>query len=118
MPLVPVLLAAGLLLAAPESARAHSLLVEASPAPNAALARPPARVALRFNNRIEKRLSRIDLVDARGTARALTIEAGGAPDRLEAAAPPLEVGSWRLQWQVLSTDGHVVSGGFPFRITP
>ncbi len=118
MSLASLFLAAGLLLAAPDPARSHSLLLEASPAPNAVLAAPPALVALRFNNRIEKRLSGIRLLDVQGAARVLAVRPDGPPDRLEAAAPPLQAGSWRLEWHVLSMDGHVVSGGFPFRIAP
>jgi len=74
---------------------------------------------LRFNNRIEKNLSRIRLVDDRGHARTLALTlADGAPDRLTAVASPLIPGAYRLEWQVLSTDGHVVRGGFSFRVVP
>ena len=107
---------ASLLLAAVLPAGAHSLLLESSPAANAVLAEPPAEVALRFNNRIEKRLSRLQLIDAHGEARPLAVRVDGPPDRVEAAVPPLGPGPWRLEWHVLSTDGHVVSGAFPFRI--
>jgi methionine-rich copper-binding protein CopC len=42
--------------------------------------------------------------------------ADGPAERLTAALPPLAVGSWRVEWQVLSTDGHIVRGSFSFRI--
>jgi methionine-rich copper-binding protein CopC len=32
--------------------------------------------------------------------------------------PPLAPGRWRVQWQVLSTDGHVVSGRYEFQLAP
>jgi methionine-rich copper-binding protein CopC len=111
------MLAAGpLLLAALGPAGAHSLLLESSPPANAVLAAAPAGVALRFNNRIEKRLARLRLVDGRGQAYPLAVRADGPPDRLEAPAPALGPGRWRLEWSVLSTDGHVVRGSLPFRI--
>jgi methionine-rich copper-binding protein CopC len=44
--------------------------------------------------------------------------ADGAADRLIAAVPALAPGTWRVEWQVLSTDGHIVSGGFSFRVAP
>jgi len=113
------LTAGALLLMAAGVAPAHSLLLESTPAAGADVARPPARVALRFNNRIEKRLSRIRLVDERGQGQALAVTQGeGAPDALTAPLPPLSPGTYRVEWRVLSTDGHVVDGRFRFRVTP
>jgi methionine-rich copper-binding protein CopC len=112
-------LAAGALLLGPAvPATAHSLLLEATPAPGAVLAAPPTRVSLRFNNRVEKRLSRVRLVDGRGEAHDLPVRAEGPVDRLESPLPALGAGRWRLDWHVLSTDGHVVSGSVPFRVEP
>jgi copper resistance protein C len=101
------------------SAGAHSLLLESVPAPCAALTAPPRELMLRFNNRIEKSLSRVRLVDVGGIDRPLVVTVGaGPPDRLTAALPSLGPGRWRVEWQVLSTDGHVVSGRFDFTLTP
>ena len=98
------------------AALAHSLLLEASPAPDAVLVMPPDRVTLRFNNRIEKKLSRLTLVSERGSTRPLALTLGGAPDQLGAPLPPLDAGQWRLDWSVLSTDGHLVTGRYSFRV--
>lgn len=112
-------LAAALALVAAGPVAAHSLLLESAPAANATLTSPPRQLALRFNNRIEKSLSRVRLLDARGVAQPLVVAADGGPaDRLTAAVPPLAPGAWRVEWQVLSTDGHVVSGRFEFRLAP
>jgi copper resistance protein C len=105
-----------LVLGAAFPAAAHSLLLESSPAANTVLTEPPPRVALRFNNRIEKRLSRLRLVDGKGEGRDLAVQPDGPPDRVEAPVPALGPGPWRLEWHVLSTDGHVVSGALPFRV--
>lgn len=113
------LAAAGLMLALFTAAAAHSLLLESSPAAGAVTAGSPAVISLVFNNRIEKRLCRLRLVDDGGQARTLTIKADGPADRLEAAAPAgLSPGSWRVEWVVMSADGHVVSGTFAFRVGP
>ena len=107
---------AAVLLVAPPAV-AHSLLLESSPAAEATLATLPPHLTLRFNNRIEKRLSRINLLNERGTPQPLTIVvAEGGADRLTAVVPPLEPGAYRVEWHVLSTDGHVVSGSFGFRL--
>jgi methionine-rich copper-binding protein CopC len=106
---------AALLVAGPASA--HSLLLESAPAANATVAGSPERITLRFNNRIEKRLCRVRLVDGAGGTRALDVRAAdGSADELVASVPSLSPGRYRVEWQVFSTDGHVVSGFFPFRI--
>ena len=115
-----ILVVAVVVLAAWTPADAHSLLLASSPAANAVLTAPPPYVTLRFNNRIEKRLSRVRLVDEHGTvAMAPTVhDAGAAAEALVAAVPPLTPGAWRVEWQVFSTDGHVVSGSYQFRLAP
>jgi copper resistance protein C len=113
-------LATGLVsLALTGSAAAHSLLLESSPAAGATLASTPGQLVLRFNNRIEKSLSRVRLLDDRGGAQPLVIQVGaGSAERVIATMPSLTPGAWRVEWQVLSTDGHVVSGRFDFRVAP
>jgi methionine-rich copper-binding protein CopC len=106
-----------LLLAA--NTEAHSLLLESSPAAGATLSEGPPQISLRFNNRIEKTLSSIRVLDERGASRPATVlVSDGAADRLTATVSALTAGAWRVEWQVLSTDGHIVSGNFSFRVTP
>jgi methionine-rich copper-binding protein CopC len=97
-------------------AAAHSLLLESSPSAGTVVDAGPRTLALRFNNRIEKRLSRIRLVDDRGEARDLPVATDGAADRLTASLPDVRPGRYRVEWQVLSTDGHVVTGRYSFTI--
>ena len=99
------------------AAQAHSLLLSSVPPAGAVVNGAPV-VTLRFNNRIEKKLSRIRLAPPRGEAQALTVRADGAVDALEAPLPPLAAGRYRVDWRVLSTDGHVVSGTFAFSVSP
>jgi methionine-rich copper-binding protein CopC len=94
-------------------------LLESAPAAGATLSSLPDTLMLRFNNRIEKPLSRVSLVDAAGVKRSLVLKAdAGSADRLVAGLPPLTPGTWRVEWQVLSTDGHVVAGRFEFKVAP
>jgi methionine-rich copper-binding protein CopC len=112
------LIAASVLVAAGPSS-AHSLLLESSPAAGAVVAVPPDRITLTFNNRIEKPLSKIRLVETRGQVRDLAVVVvDGPPERLTVTVPRLAPGDYRVEWQVLSTDGHVVSGRFSFRFRP
>ena len=111
---LPVVLLALLLCTAP--ALAHSLLLESTPAANSTIDASPRELRLRFNNRIEKRLSRLRLVDDRGAARDLPVAEDGAADWLTAGLPTVAPGRYRVEWQVLSTDGHVVTGRFTFTV--
>ena len=120
MSVLPYLALAGLaaLVIAPVAA-AHSLLLESTPAAGSTLPAAPRELRLRFNNRIEKPLSRVRLLDDRGGVQTLAVASDGAPaDSLTAGLPALAPGRWRVEWQVLSTDGHVVSGRFDFQIAP
>lgn len=113
------LILAGVVLAGATPAAAHSLLLASTPAANAQLTASPPYVVLRFNNRIEKSLSGVRVLDARGVAQPLVVNvAAGSADRLVATVPPLAPGAWTILWQVLSTDGHVVTGRLEFRVGP
>ena len=103
-----------LLCAAPASG--HSLLLESSPPMNGTVTSAPNELSLRFNNRIEKRLSRLRLVNERGEAHDLPVASDGPADRLSAPLAASEPGRYRVEWQVLSTDGHVVGGRFSFTV--
>jgi methionine-rich copper-binding protein CopC len=107
-------------LAGAEPVVAHSLLLGATPTPDVVLTASPLQVRLRFNNRIEKRLSRVRLVDERGAVAAALIDSRDdtPADSVVARVPPLAAGAWRVEWQVFSTDGHVVSGTYGFRLAP
>ncbi len=96
---------------------AHSLLLSSDPGVDAVVSGLPA-VRLHFNNRIEKKLCRIRLIVPGGEARVLPVRTDGAVDALEAVLPPLAAGRYRVEWRVLSTDGHVVSGTFAFSVSP
>lgn len=112
-----LLLASALVLGFAPTGHAHSLLLSSAPSAGSVVDGATA-VTLRFNNRIEKKLSQIRLVSPGGEAHALALRAEGAVDALEAALPPLIPGRYRVDWRVLSTDGHVVSGTFAFTVSP
>jgi methionine-rich copper-binding protein CopC len=118
--LAALLAASGAVLVLATSAAAHSLLLGSTPAPGAVVTTSPPHVTLRFNNRIETRLSRVRLVDERGRVAAAPVatRASASPQTLEAVVPPLLPGLWRVEWQVFSADGHTVSGSYAFRLAP
>ncbi len=94
----------------------HALLLESSPRPDEAVPSRLSRVVLRFNSRIEKALSKVSLVDRQGRRVLLRVSGEGEPDQVIAPLPTLAPGAYVLEWQVLSVDGHLTRGSFPFRV--
>jgi methionine-rich copper-binding protein CopC len=104
----------------PGMAAAHAVLVKSSPARRAALSVPPSRVELTFNERLEPAYSTVS-VAASDNAR---VDDGNVvvgpedPRRLSVGLAALRPGTYTVKFRVLSVDGHVVEGTFPFEIRP
>jgi methionine-rich copper-binding protein CopC len=115
-----VTLAIALALLLPEIAGAHAVLVKSSPARRAVLAAPPTRVELTFNERLEPAYSTVS-VWAAGDVRVDDGKIVIAPDnprRVSVGLPALKHGNYTVKYRVLSVDGHVVEGAYPFEIRP
>lgn len=102
-------------------AAAHAIVLESVPARDAVLERGPERVILRFNSKIEKRLSRVTLGAGEGTPSPVSIASDGAggdqPDRLVVPLRALPPGGYVLRYKVLSADGHITEGALRFTVT-
>jgi methionine-rich copper-binding protein CopC len=102
----------------PTDAGAHAVLVRSSPPARASLARPPERVQLWFNERLEPAYSRVSVWDRGGQQ----VDAGdaaidpGEPTRLVVGLIPLAAGTYTVKFRVLSVDGHLVESEFPFTV--
>jgi methionine-rich copper-binding protein CopC len=108
-------------LCAPPAA-AHAIVLESTPARDAVLDRAPDHSVLRFNGKIEKKLSRVTLAAGREAPRPLPIATEGSddaerPDRLVIPLPPLQPGPYTLRYKVLSADGHITEGLLRFTVT-
>lgn len=108
----------GLLVGSAGPARAHAIVLEASPAHEAVLLAAPGRIVLRFNSRIEHALSRVTIET--GTGRAVALPVAGATDqdaaRLVVPLSPLAPGIYIVRYRVLAADGHVTEGALRFTI--
>jgi len=109
-----------LLLACPMPARGHAIVLESSPTHDATLARPPERIVLRFNSKIEQRLTRVTLTAGDGAVVPVPIAVQGpevaAQDRLVIPLRPLGPGTYVLRYRVLATDGHITEGALRFTV--
>lgn len=98
---------------------AHPILLASTPEAGSVVSQAPARVVLRFNNRVEKALCRVALVARGGRATALDVATGeGGDAEVVAAMPAIQPGTYKVEWRALSADGHFVSGSFSFRLAP
>jgi methionine-rich copper-binding protein CopC len=95
---------------------AHAILMESSPKINSTITGPDVDITLRFNVRIDGGRSRVLLVAPDGTSSALTLAKQDKPDILHMRASGLKPGSYKLQWKVLASDGHMSNGDVPFTV--
>lgn len=93
-------------------------MLEASPAHDAVLATPPARIVLRFNSKIEHALSRVTIETAAGRPVALPVARATGEDAARLVVPlsPLVPGVYIVRYRVLAADGHVTEGALRFTI--
>lgn len=126
MKITPLLatLALALSLGLPATALAHPKLLSASPAANATVG-ATKRVTLNFSERLLPKLSGGELVmtgmpgmAAHGPMKvAVTATVGSDGKTLDlVAARPLAAGSYRLDWHVVSTDTHRITGSLGFTV--
>src|SRR5437870_4103140 len=103
---------------APLHAAAHAIVLESEPARDAKLAEPPPRIYLRFNSKIEKRLTRVSISATDGRAVPLPVVADGsqAPDRISLPLAPLRPGAYVIRYKVLAADGHITEGALRFSV--
>ena len=111
-------LCAALLAQDPGAAAAHAIILESEPAAGAKLAEPPTRIYLRFNSKLEKRLSHVTLSTEKGQPVPLPIAVNGSekPDRLVLPLAPLTPGSYVVRYKVLAADGHITEGVLRFTV--
>ena len=106
------------LLLAAGAAEAHAFVISSVPAANAAISGGEVILDLQFNSRIDSRRARLVLVGPLDTRRELAIAGDPRPDRLSSQIGTLPSGDYRIEWYVLSPDGHVTRGYVPFRVHP
>jgi copper resistance protein C len=107
---------AWIVLAAPP-ALAHAIIVESTPEVGAVLHAGTVDVRLRFNSRIDRRRSRLTVLDAIGKETPVRLDDGTPADVITAHVSRLSPGEYRLRWQVLALDGHITRGDIPFSVS-
>ena len=111
------------LLGIASTAQAHPKLVTASPAANATVAKP-ARVELRFSEKLMPKFSGADLMmtghggatHAPMKVAATAAIAGDGSTLVLTPKAPLAPGSYTVAWHVVSSDTHRVAGNYAFAV--
>jgi len=101
----------------PPAATVHTMLVSSVPAANSRLATSPPQLRLVYSEPVEGKLARVTIVPSTGAPIVLK-PTGDPRDVHGVIAPmaPLAPGSYRVEWRVVSADGHPVDGKFVFAI--
>ena len=99
-------------------ALAHAVLVKSIPDSRALLGRPPDRVQLLFNERLEAAFSTVSVWSASGRQVDRQDAVVGPDDAkgLSVSLPPIEPGTYTVRFRVLSVDGHIVGSSFRFTV--
>ena len=114
--LTVLLIATTFLLLSPDRLVAHAIIVESTPEVNGVVAGPLLEIKLRFNARLDWSRSKLTLISADGTSRAISLSLPTSPDSISAKVGNLVPGKYQLHWQVLAIDGHITRGEIPFRV--
>jgi len=98
-------------------ASAHVTLVSTRPAANSTLTASPTSIRLEFSEPMEPAVAHVILVspDGRSTPLSLVNDPHDA-HFIVGATPTLGPGTYRVEWHVLSEDGHPVGGSFVFSV--
>jgi copper transport protein len=98
---------------------AHAFIVKSSPYNNEILKKSPPKVSIQFDETIQSVYDSIQVYDAKG--ERVDQKNGGINPKnstiLECGLTQnLPNGTYRIQWKVISNDGHPVQGTIPFQI--
>lgn len=95
---------------------AHAAAVETTPQDRAQLASVPAEIVIRFNARLEKKLTHVKMERADGSSQVLT-DRETKPSVIRCTLPQdLAPGPYLIQYKVLATDGHATQGVLRFTL--
>ena len=103
-----------LFVAIPGIARAHAELESSTPTDGEALSAAPAEVSLTFGEDLLPDFVNVVATDAAGAVTELTVTSIDGPTATMAWPPTLAGGDWRVDYRVVSQDGHPVEGSIAF----
>ena len=100
----------------PVCAWGHAVIVSAHPAVGATLALGDVEIRLEFNSRIDRLRSRVIVHRPDGSESLVALAPDAPANILAGSTEATIVGKWKLDWQVLSVDGHITRGEVVFSV--
>jgi copper resistance protein C len=97
------------------AADAHAMLERAEPRVGNKVASPPSQVTLWFTQKLESAFSTITVTNAAGN-RVDTGKTRVSGNQMSVGLRSGGSGTYRVNWQVLSTDTHRTDGSFTFQV--
>jgi methionine-rich copper-binding protein CopC len=97
---------------------AHAFLERADPAVGSTVQKSPGEVRIWFTEKIEPAFSTIQVFNASGKEvdkHDVHLDRSNHA-LLQLSLPPLQAGTYKVVWRVVSVDTHVTNGTFTFRI--
>jgi hypothetical protein len=107
-----------IILAGTAGLEAHAFLKRAEPGVGSTVQTSPNEVRIWFTENIEPALSSIQVFDASGKEvdkRDVHLDRSDHA-LLHVSLSPLESGTYKVAWRVVSVDTHVTNGSFTFQI--
>jgi methionine-rich copper-binding protein CopC len=97
---------------------AHAFLQHAEPAVGSTVQVSPSEVRVLFTEKIEPAFSTIQVFNAIGKEIDKRDVHLDRPNQalLHVSLPPLQAGTYKVVWRVVSVDTHVTHGTFTFRV--
>ena len=101
------------ILARPTAASAHSVLLQALPAPNSILQTAPQEIRLEFNERLQKELYSIKVYNDQGDLSTSSPTMMSANQKvISISLPELKSGVYTVTYHLISADGHAVKSTY------
>lgn len=100
-----------------QQAFAHAHLMSAIPADKASISESPKMLTLTFTEEVEPKFSGVMLMEEDGhmvKTGNFTVDSADKKVVNVSLTAPLKPGSYRVDWHVLSVDGHKTKGSYNF----
>ena len=97
---------------------AHAFLKSAEPAVGSTVQKSPGEVRISFTENIEPAFSSVQVFNASGKEvdkHDVHLDRSNHA-LLHVSLPPLEAGTYKVLWRVVSVDTHVTNGSFTFQV--
>lgn len=114
---MPALLLVLVTVSATQVCEAHAILMDSMPKLSSTVKGSELDINLRFNVRVDGGRSRLRLVGPDGRISTLALASQSNPGILQTHAASLKPGAYKLEWQVLASDGHMSRGEIPFTVS-